>query len=160
MLGVATDRVLDTQLCFALYTAARATQNAYRAELDRLDLTYPQYLVLMVLWEQDGQTVSALSDHLRLDSGTLSPLLRRLEQRGVITRQRGAHDARRVSIHLTDDGRALKTSAMHIRSCLAERLDLSADELSTLHTLARRITHSLMPETTEERSTSAHSART
>ena len=91
-------------MCFALYSAARAAQQAYRPLLDDLGLTYPQYLVLLVLWEQDGQTVSALGDRLHLDSGTLSPLLRRLDEHGFITRERQSTDARRVAVHLPGVG--------------------------------------------------------
>ncbi|KDE99823.1 MarR family transcriptional regulator [Mycolicibacterium aromaticivorans JS19b1 = JCM 16368] len=109
---------LDEQLCFALYSASRAVTAAYRPMLDELDLTYPQYLVLLVLWEEEPCTVSHLGDRLHLDSGTLSPLLKRLESAGFVRRQRSTTDERRVDITLTDEGRALEERA----ACIPDRL--------------------------------------
>ncbi|WP_159554102.1 MarR family winged helix-turn-helix transcriptional regulator [Citricoccus sp. K5] len=129
---------LEDQVCFALYAAARAAQQAYRPLLDELGLTYPQYLVLLVLWEQDGQTVSALGDRLHLDSGTLSPLLRRLDEHGLITRERQSTDARRVAVHLTAAGQALRSRAAEIQGCLQDAVALSPKDLMTLRDLSRR----------------------
>ncbi|TDL11742.1 MarR family transcriptional regulator [Mycolicibacterium obuense] len=109
---------LDEQLCFALYSASRAVTAAYRPLLEELELTYPQYLVLMVLWEEQPCTVGHLGDRLHLDSGTLSPLLKRLESAGLVRRQRSATDERRVEISLTDRGRALEERA----ACIPDRL--------------------------------------
>nr|WP_277628033.1 MarR family transcriptional regulator [Arsenicicoccus dermatophilus] len=133
---------LDHQLCFALYAAARATQAAYRPVLADLDLTYPQWLVLLALWEQDDVTVRDLGDRLRLDSGTLSPLLRRLETRGAITRRRQGHDGRQVHIRLTDEGRGLRARAGEVQECLAGSVDLTLAELTTLRDLAHRLVES------------------
>ncbi|MDE9364057.1 MarR family transcriptional regulator [Luteipulveratus sp. YIM 133132] len=130
---------LDDQLCFALYSASRVAQGAYREVLDELDLTYPQWLVLIALWERDGQSVAELGERLLLDSGTLSPLLRRLEARGVLVRERSHPDARRVVVTLTDEGRALRGHAGELQRCLAAAVPLSADEVVVLRTLARRL---------------------
>ena len=132
------DSTLDDQLCFALYAASRAAQGAYREALSDLDITYLHWLVLLVLWEQDGRTVGELGDRLRLDSGTLSPLLRRMEQRGLVTRQRPEGDNRRVIVRLTDEGRELEGHLQEVRRCLLEGLPLTQEERTTLRDLARR----------------------
>lgn len=138
---------LEAQLCFALYSAARAAQAAYRPILDELDLTYPQWLVLLALWGQDGQTVTRLGERLHLDSGTLSPLLRRMEARGVVIRRREDADGRRVSVHLTDEGEGLRERAGEVQRCLAGAVDLTPDEVVTLRDLA----HRLVPPTARAR---------
>ena len=102
---------LDNQLCFALYAASRAMTQAYRPALDRLGLTYPQYLVLLVLWEQDDLSLKELGARLMLDSGTLTPLLKRLESRGFLRRVRDAEDERRTRLRLTNDGLGLRAEA-------------------------------------------------
>lgn len=104
-------RGLDEQICFAVYSAAHAFNRAYRPFLAELGLTYPQYLVMLVLWEQDGQSVKAIGDRLMLDSGTLTPLLKRLEGGGLILRRRGRQDERQVLVDLTEAGRALHEKA-------------------------------------------------
>jgi DNA-binding MarR family transcriptional regulator len=120
---------LDDQLCFALYHASRALTRAYAPLLEPLGLTYPQYLVLLVLWERDGVPVKALGDRLSLDSGTLTPLLKRLEQQGLVTRTRSEDDERVVQIHLTVTGRALRGKAKKIPMELAcsAGYDLASD---------------------------------
>jgi len=110
---------LDEQLCFALYNASRALTRTYAPLLEPLGLTYPQYLVLLVLWERDGVPVSQLGERLALDSGTLTPLLKRLERQGVVERRRGDDDERVVRIHLTAAGRALRSRARKIPTELA-----------------------------------------
>ena len=105
---------LDKQLCFALYSASLAMTKMYKPLLAPLGLTYPQYLVMLSLWEEDGQSVSALGDKLALDSGTLTPLLKRLQAQGAITRERDTADERRVIVRLTDAGRQLKIPARKI----------------------------------------------
>ena len=105
---------LDQQLCFAAYSTAHAFNRLYRPLLDRLDLTYPQYLVFMVLWEADGITVKTLGDRLFLDSGTITPLLKRLEGRGLLRRERDEDDERQVRIYLTQEGRALRAKALGV----------------------------------------------
>src|SRR5438105_12628747 len=102
---------LDNQLCFALYSASLAMTKLYKPLLDPLGLTYPQYLAMLVLWERDGITVSELGERLQLDSGTLTPLLKRLESQGLLARERDRADERRVLLQLTPAGRALKARA-------------------------------------------------
>jgi DNA-binding MarR family transcriptional regulator len=110
---------LDDQLCFALYSASRAITRAYAPLLEPLGLTYPQYLVLLVLWQRDGLAVHQLGERLVLDSGTLTPLLKRLERQGLIERRRGGDDERVVRIHLTAEGRALRARARKVPAELA-----------------------------------------
>ena len=141
--GVLPDLRLDHQLCFALYAASRATTGAYRQSLEEVGLTYPQYVVMLALWETDGLTVSELGHRLHLDSGTLSPLLGRLATSGLVTRSRPDRDARRVVVHLTDSGKALRAEAERIQCALLERLDMPANELVQLRDLAHRLVDSL-----------------
>ena len=103
--------LLDNQLCFALYSTSLAMTKLYKPLLASLGLTYPQYLVMLLLWERDGLMVSELGERLYLDSGTLTPLLKRLEALGLVSRLRDVADERRVHIHLTREGRALKARA-------------------------------------------------
>jgi DNA-binding MarR family transcriptional regulator len=110
--------LLDNQLCFALHSASLAMTKVYKPHLDALGVTYPQYLALLVLWERDGLGVSELGERLFLDSGTLTPLLKRLEVGGLVNRRRDADDERRVVIRLTDAGRALKVQAAGIPACI------------------------------------------
>lgn len=105
---------LDSMLCFAVYAAGHAFTRFYKPRLDALGLTYPQYLVFLVLWEGDGLTVKALGEKLFLDSGTITPLIKRLESRGLVRRQRDDEDERQVRIFLTDEGRALRGKALAI----------------------------------------------
>ncbi len=123
---------LDSQLCFALYSSSLAMTKLYKPLLAPLGLTYPQYLVLLVLWEQDGQTVSALGERLSLDSGTLTPLLKRMEHAELLTRARDALDERRVLVHLSAKGRGLKAPARRIPETLACASACSLDELQSL----------------------------
>jgi DNA-binding MarR family transcriptional regulator len=134
---------LRRQVCFALHTAARATTMLYRPILARLGLTYPQYLVLLVLWERDGRTVSDLGEQLHLDSGTLSPLLKRLEAAGVVSRARAVHDERIVEVHLTDEGWALRERAADVPSIVARASGLHRSELAELHRTLVTLTDSL-----------------
>jgi DNA-binding MarR family transcriptional regulator len=105
---------LDRQFCFALYSASHAMTKTYKPMLDRIGLTYPQYLVMLVLWEQDGILVKDIGARLFLDSGTLTPLLKRLEANGLISRNRDPQDERQVRIALTEQGRTLRTAAAQI----------------------------------------------
>ena len=123
---------LDNQLCFALYSASLAMTKVYKPLLDELGLTYPQYLAMLVLWERDGLMVSELGDKLYLDSGTLTPLLKRLETAGYISRIRAAEDERRVYITLTSLGRKLKTRAAKIPDCILSASQCSVPELMAL----------------------------
>jgi len=128
---------LDKQLCFALYSASLAMTKVYKPLLAPLGLTYPQYLVMLALWEADGQSVSALGDRLALDSGTLTPLLKRLETQGRITRERDADDERRVIVRLTAAGRQLKVPARRIPQEIGRA---SGCELSEIMDLTRQLT--------------------
>ncbi|RKH50016.1 MarR family winged helix-turn-helix transcriptional regulator [Corallococcus llansteffanensis] len=123
---------LDLQLCFPLYAASRAMVQAYTPLLSKLGLTYPQYLVMLVLWETDGVTVKALGEKLYLDSGTLTPLLKRLETLAFVRRERSKEDARSVRVSLTPQGRALRRKATSIPEAIACRTGLSLEELSRL----------------------------
>jgi MarR family transcriptional regulator, organic hydroperoxide resistance regulator len=123
---------LDMQLCFALYSASLAMTKLYKPLLAPLGLTYPQYLVMLVLWEEDGQPVSAIGERLTLDSGTLTPLLKRLEAAGLVQRLRDAADERRVLIQLTPAGRTMKTRATSIPQQILCATDCQLDEVSSL----------------------------
>ena len=123
---------LDNQLCFALYSASLAMTRVYKPLLDELGLTYPQYLAMLVLWERDGLMVSELGERLYLDSGTLTPLLKRLEASGFVTRIRAVEDERRVHITLSAAGRQLKTRAAKIPSCILSASQCSLPELVAL----------------------------
>ena len=115
---------LQDQLCYAIYTAGIAIQRAYKPVLDELGLTYPQYLVLNVLWSKDGQTVGAIAKALALESSTLTPLLKRLETSGLLRRTRNLSNERQVMIALTEDGRALR----HRAGCLSDTLLAASTE--------------------------------
>ena len=134
---------LDRQVCFALYSASRAATAVYRPVLDDLGLTYPQYLVMLVLWESEPRGVKDLGEELGLDSGTLSPLLKRLETLGFVERRRSGEDERRVAIHLTPAGRELSTKASGVPQHLADAAGLSAEELEQLRTTLGRLTEAL-----------------
>ncbi|AYR25276.1 MarR family winged helix-turn-helix transcriptional regulator [Herbaspirillum rubrisubalbicans] len=118
--------LLDNQLCFAMYSASLAMTKAYKKILAPLEITYPQYLVMLVLWERDDVTVSELGSRLFLDSGTLTPLLKRMESMGLLHRKRDAGDERRVVVSLSDAGRALRQQARTVpqqMSCMLPALE-------------------------------------
>lgn len=123
---------LDAQLCFALYSASRAMTDVYRPLLAELGLTYPQYLALLVLWERDPLPVKQLAEALRLDYGTVSPLLKRLEQQGLVTRRRDAADERSVTIALTPEGAALRRKARAIPAKIGCAAGIEAAEAAPL----------------------------
>jgi MarR family transcriptional regulator, organic hydroperoxide resistance regulator len=130
---------LQRFLCLDLYAASRAVIKAYGPLLSELELTYPQYLVMLALWQREPLTVSQLSEHLSLDSGTLSPLLKRLEAAGLVSRHRSEEDERSVEIHLTKAGRSLKTRADGVCSKIGDIFGLSEAELHKLQATLRRI---------------------
>ena len=134
---------LNRQVCFAMYSASRAATAAYRPMLEELGLTYPQYLAMMVLWEEQPRSVRELGEELGLDSGTLSPLLKRLELLGFVERRRSAADERRVEVFLTAAGSALGTRAAGIPQRLADAAGLSAAELDQLRETLGRLTAAL-----------------
>ncbi|MCH4887632.1 MarR family transcriptional regulator [Acidaminobacter sp. JC074] len=115
---------LDNQLCFALYTANRKMTSQYKPLLDPLKLTYPQYLVMLVLLEEDGITVKSLGEKLYLDSGTLTPLLKRMEKTGYVVRKRSDEDERKVLIHLSEEGKALESSLEQVPLNLCIDVDI------------------------------------
>lgn len=132
--------VTDEMVCFGLYAATRATTRAYRLLLEPWGLTYPQYLVLVTLWVEGDQTVTTLGDHLQLDSGTLSPMLRRMEQAGLIWRQRQHVDERVVAVGLGKRGKELRAELAHIPRLIAAATGLpdaqsAAELITTLHHL-------------------------
>ena len=123
---------LEDQLCFALYTTSNALTRFYRPHLERLGLTYPQYIVMLALWEEDKLMVKDLGARLGLDSGTMTPLLKRLESAGLVRRQRDAQDERRVVISLSAKGSALAAQAADVPTVIAGATGLSAAEIDAL----------------------------
>jgi DNA-binding MarR family transcriptional regulator len=124
--------LLDHQLCFALHSASLTMTRIYKPHLDALGLTYPQYLVLLVLWEGDGIAVSDIGERLFLDSGTLTPLLKRLQAQGLVDRSRDPRDERRVMVRLTQAGRDLKGKAAGIPACILGATGCTVQELTRL----------------------------
>ncbi len=134
---------LDHQLCFALYSASLAMTKAYKPLLEPLGLTYSQYLVMLVLWERDDILVSQLGERLSLDSGTLTPLLKRLEAMGFLTRERDPQDERCVRICLSAQGSKLKAQAKRIPACVLEATHCSLGEVGLLIKQVRSLTRTL-----------------
>jgi MarR family transcriptional regulator, organic hydroperoxide resistance regulator len=126
---------LDDQLCFSVYAAGHAFNRFYKPLLEPLGLTYPQYLVLLTLWEEDGLPLKAIGDRLALDSGTLTPLLKRMESAGLVTRQRDTHDERLVRIHLSPKGKRLRAKAEAFPERIGHAAHCSAAELTALRKL-------------------------
>ncbi|MEU3556402.1 MarR family winged helix-turn-helix transcriptional regulator [Streptomyces fragilis] len=135
--------VLDRQICFSLNAASRAFNGVYRVVLKELGLTYPQYLVMLVLWEHGTTPVKGLGERLRLDSGTLSPLLKRLEAAGLVRRERSAEDERSVQIHLTPDGEALRDRARRVPLRIAAATGLGHQDALALRALLDGLTEAL-----------------
>ncbi|MEU0949812.1 MarR family transcriptional regulator [Streptomyces canus] len=133
--------LLDDQLCFALYAAQRAVTAAYRPLLDELGLTYPQYLVLLVLWERGETSVKELAGALRLDYGTVSPLLKRLEAAGLVRRERAAADERSVLVACTGLGEELRERAARVPGALLAATDLDGTEAARLREELWRLAH-------------------
>ncbi|MEV0319371.1 MarR family winged helix-turn-helix transcriptional regulator [Streptomyces sp. NPDC050658] len=134
---------LDHQVCFSLHAASRAFGGVYRDALKDLGLTYPQYLVMMVLWERGPQPVKAIGERLRLDSGTLSPLLKRLETAGLVRRERSAEDERSVTVRVTDAGTELRERALPVPRRILASTGLGIDEILALQGLLGRLTGAL-----------------
>ncbi|MCP9276715.1 MarR family transcriptional regulator [Mycolicibacterium sp. CAU 1645] len=142
---------IDSQLCFALYSASRAMTAAYRPILAELDLTYPQYLVMLVLWEErDGVTVRRLGERLHLDSGTLSPLVKRLEVNGLVRRVRSRDDERVVEVTLTAAGRRLEEKAQCIPGRLGAATGITEKQAADLRDAVRQLTDALDASTERE----------
>lgn len=134
---------LENQLCFALHAASRAMTGAYQPLLDELGITYPQYLVLLTLWEEDGARVSRIGERLHLDSGTLTPLLKRLEAHELVERRRSSEDERVVEVFLTATGKRLKKRAMEVPAAMLCKTSLSVAELEKLRGTLQSLTRSL-----------------
>jgi DNA-binding MarR family transcriptional regulator len=138
---------LDDQVCFALYTAFRSVAALYRPLLDKLGLTYPQYLVMLVLWERKSCTIKELCAALQLDSGTLSPLLKRMEAHELVRRRRSVDDERRVEVTLTEKGHGLRDEARAVPDRMACALEIPSDELVSLREMLHRVTASALDRT-------------
>ncbi|MEU6213906.1 MarR family transcriptional regulator [Streptomyces sp. NPDC047023] len=134
---------LDGQICFALNAASRAFGGLYRVILKDLGLTYPQYLVMLVLWEHGEMPVKEIGQHLRLDSGTLSPLLKRLEAAGLVRRERSTEDERSVRARLTEEGAALRVRAAEVPRRIAAATGFELAEVADLHARLSRLTAAL-----------------
>jgi MarR family transcriptional regulator, organic hydroperoxide resistance regulator len=134
---------LDSMLCFAIYAAEHAFTRFYKPRLAALDLTYPQYLAMLVLWENDGLTVKALGERLFLDSGTITPLLKRLEARGLLERKRNPQDERQVLVSLTESGRTMRNQAMSIPLAVGTALAGESNAIEGLHSALQRLRESL-----------------
>lgn len=130
---------LENQLCFPLYAAAKEVVNRYKPLLDKIDLTYTQYIAMMVLWEYKSIGVKELGKHLYLDSGTLTPLLKRLESKGLVQRERSKEDERAVNITITEAGEALKEEAAKVPAQIVKCIPLSIEESGTLYTLLYKL---------------------
>ena len=134
---------LDQQICFSLNAASRAFGGVYRVVLKDLGLTYPQYLVMLVLWEHGELPVKKVGEHLRLDSGTLSPLLKRLEAAGLVRRERSARDERSVVVGLTDEGTAMRGQALRVPRRIAAATTFELDEILELRARLDKLTNAL-----------------
>lgn len=130
---------LENQLCFPLYVIAKEIIGLYRPFLDEIDITYSQYLVMMVLWEENGLTVNQIGKKLYLDSGTLTPLLKRLEVKQFVSRKRKKEDERVVEVFLSDEGRSLQQKACEIPAKMQEKLNLTKEDLFELKETAQKI---------------------
>lgn len=130
---------LSNQLCFPLYAISKEITRCYTPFLEKLDLTYPQYLVMLVLWEADGLSVNQIGEKLYLDSGTLTPLLKRLQIKGLVERTRSQIDERSVIIRLTEQGKNLEEQAAEVPAQMANRLKLSEEEAAILHKIVAKL---------------------
>ena len=124
---------LSRQLCFPLYACSREMIKLYKPWLDKLELTYTQYITMMVLWEHQAMTVKALGQELFLDSGTLTPLLKKLEEKGLVTRRRSDLDERNLIVTITELGEAMKDKALHIPAEMTKCINLPRDDIRELY---------------------------
>lgn len=134
---------LDGQLCFSLYSASMAITRVYKPILDRLGLTYPQYLVLHALWEMDGRTVGAIGERLALESSTITPLVKRLEAAGLVARRRNPEDERQVQVFLTERGHAIREECGCLGEAVVAKTDLSLERLAALNREVQALRDSL-----------------
>lgn len=134
---------LENQLCFPLYACAKEVVRLYKPFLDALGLTYTQYIAMLVLWDKKALMIKELGDYLYLDSGTITPLVKKLEQQGFVTRTRSTDDERIVTVSLTDEGYRLREKAVEVPGKIAGCLPLSSDEAKTLYTLLYKVLQSI-----------------
>lgn len=134
---------IENQLCFPLYACAKGVVKKYKPYLDKIDLTYTQYITMMIMWDKKQINVKSLGECLYLDSGTLTPLLKRLETKGYITRERSSDDERNLIVSITEKGENLKQEAVGIPKSLSGCVDLTAEEAVQLYTLLYKILSSL-----------------
>ena len=130
---------LDQQLCFSVYSTSLAMTQAYKPLLEDLGITYPQYLAMLVLWEQDGLTVKALADRLGQDSGSLTPIVKRLEAEGYLARNRDPKDERNLAVTLTPQGRALRTRGQKVNQAFAKACGMTTSELAELRASLQKV---------------------
>ena len=130
---MSTPLPLDQQLCFSLYATSMAINRAYKPQLDALGITYPQYLVLHALWEEDGRTIGAIAERLALESSTVTPLVKRMEAAGLMTRTRNPADERQVQVRLSERGRALREDCGCLGETLVARSGMTLDQLDQLN---------------------------
>ena len=130
---------LENQLCFPLYACARETIKLYKPFLDELDLTYTQYIAMMVLWEREAVTVKEMGTALHLDSGTLTPLLKKMEAKGLLTRRRSTDDERSLIVTLTEEGRAMQERALNVPYQVAQCVNLEPEEAAELYRLLYKL---------------------
>lgn len=154
------DLLLERQLCFALSVASRSVVGAYRPVLEQLDLTHPQYLVMLALWEESPRTVRDLGRALAMESATLSPMLKRLETQGLITRTRVPGNERALAVGLTQAGRDLRSAARRVPATMMERLGLTREQVETLNDTMHAIIRATGTELPGPPRPSADAART
>lgn len=147
----ASPLALDEQLCFPLYAASNLLTRLYRPVLEPLGLTYPQYLVMLVLWDGAPLSIGTIGEKLHLDSGTLTPLMKRLAASGLVERTRDPADDRRVLISLTEEGRSLRAAATGVPQSVMDALDMPPDELRDLRDGVRVLLHAMVTRGTENR---------
>lgn len=134
---------LDNQICFSLYACSREVVKRYTPYLDKLGLTYTQYVTMMVMWEHESLTVKSAGEYLHLDSGTLTPLFKKLEEKGLVTRTRSKEDERNLIVSLTKEGKALRDQALDIPSQIAGCIDLAPDKAAQLYSLLQELLKTL-----------------
>jgi DNA-binding MarR family transcriptional regulator len=143
--------LLENQLCFPIYATSRMITRLYQPHLEKLDLTYPQYLVMMVLWEKDNLSVNEIGHRLFLNSNTLTPLLKKLIKKGLVSKQRSASDERKVTVKLTQKGLDLKEKAKAIPVSLLENIDIPVKDLLKLREIMWKFLSDLIKEETDEK---------
>lgn len=130
---------LDTQLCFSLYACAKEITRLYKPYLDEINLTYTQYVAMMVLWEEHVATLKHIGERLALDSGTLTPLFVKLEEKGYVYRMKDENDDRNLIIKISDEGLKLRDKALHIPSCISQHIELDQNDLYNLYITLRKM---------------------